>query len=315
MDMNRKRSRFENQLPTPMNPEGTSIWKAMGKMIRGVPGRRPDEPIETVAVKREKLEEQEKDLFVSLGHSSLYLQLNKVKILVDPLLSKYASPFNFTGPKAFDYTNPISIDDFPDPDIVLITHDHYDHLDRAAIKTLKNRAGIFLCPVKVGKILNRWGIDSKVITELKWGEQYNYKDNLEIISTPARHFSGRGMFNRMSTLWSSYVLRTPEKAIFCGGDSGYGPHFKDIGNDYGPFEQSFLECGQYNENWPLIHMMPEETVQAAIDLKTKAFTPIHWGKFALSLHPWEEPIERAKKESSRLKQEISIPIFGSTNYF
>ena len=315
MSIKKNNKRFQNQLPTPMNPEGTSMWKAMGKMIRGVPDRRPENPIETTAVKREELTSNNKDFFITLGHSSLYLQIGESKILVDPLFSKYASPFNFAGPKAFEYTNPITLADFPDPDIVLITHDHYDHLDKSSIRALKEIAGTFICPSGVGKILQKWGVERKRINELGWGDKYNFSGKLEIIAAPARHFSGRGMLNRMSTLWCSYVIRTAGKSVFCGGDSGYGPHFTEIGNNYGPFDHSFLECGQYNENWPLIHMTPEETVQAATDLKTKAFTPVHWGKFALSLHPWDEPVNRIIKESASLNKDIKIPAFGSINYF
>lgn len=306
--------RFSNELPTPMNPEGTSMWKALGKMIKGIEGRRPDHPIKTHPVRRQDMEEIKSDYFIHLGHSGLFIQTEGTRIIIDPVFSRYASPFKAAGPKAFDYTNSYKPDQFPDPDIYLISHDHYDHLDKSTVKSLKNRTGIFVCPLKVGDILQKWGVPEHKIIELNLGEYYSHNDTLRITSGQARHFSGRGLTSRMSTLWSSYIITSGNHNIFFSGDSGYGPHFKDIGDKYGPFGHAFLECGQYNENWPLIHMKPEETVQAAIDLNTNKFTPVHWGKFALSLHPWDEPPKKAEAEAQRLDQKIEIPAFGSINY-
>lgn len=300
--------RFYNEEPTEMNPEGTSFWKAFKQMIKGVPRRRPEELIEN-----EPIRAASEDHFIWLGHSSLFLQLSGQRILVDPVFSKTASPLSFLGPKAFEYKYPYHPNDFPDLDLILISHDHYDHLDRAAIRVFKNRVPKFWVPTGVGKILEKWGVASEKITELHWGENRRLSSNLEIVSQTSRHFSGRGLANRNSTLWCSYVIRHKESRIFFSGDSGYGSHFRSIGQDFGPFDLAFLECGQYNENWPQIHMLPEETVQAALDLGARKFVPIHWGKFALSLHAWDEPPQRAEKEAATKKQSILLPRIGVPN--
>ncbi len=307
------KNKFENIIPTAMNPEGTSMWAALAKMIRGVPGRSPGEAIETIPVDPIELEIIDYDFYLFLGHSSIFIQLEGVRIMIDPVFNSTASPIPFVGPKAFTYTHNYHLNKFPNPDIILISHDHYDHLDKKTIKLLCKGRSTFICPLEVGIILKNWGVDSERIVELDWDDSFTFRNKLTITAKSARHFSGRGILNRMTTLWCSFAIRAGNQNIFYSGDSGYGPHFKDIGEQSGPFNHAFIECGQYNVNWPLIHMMPEETVQAAIDLNTKSFMPIHWSKFALSLHPWDEPPKRAATAAKARNQNIIIPKIGKIN--
>jgi L-ascorbate metabolism protein UlaG (beta-lactamase superfamily) len=168
---------------------------------------------------------------------------------------------------------------------------------------------MFYTSLGVGEHLEYWGIEPERILEFDWWEKQTFIHGLEITATPARHFSGR-LFKRNQSLWSSFVLKTETHSIFIGGDSGYDGVFKTIGEQFGPFDLAILECGQYNDQWPFIHMRPEEAVQACLDLKARAFMPVHWGKFTLSLHPWDEPIERASKKANELKVFMAAPMIG-----
>jgi L-ascorbate metabolism protein UlaG (beta-lactamase superfamily) len=184
--------------------------------------------------------------------------------------------------------------------LVLLSHDHFDHLDYRTILSLKHKTSWYCVPLGVPDHLIKWGIQSSRIIELNWWEKSTEIPGLMLIATPSRHFSGRVGFKMDYTLWCSWVIEYKNMKIFFCGDSGYSDHFKLIGEKYGPFELTMMECGQYNEGWPFIHMNPEEAVHAHIDLKGEKMIPIHWGKFKLSLHSWREPIERAIKEAERL---------------
>ncbi|HEX4850700.1 MAG TPA: MBL fold metallo-hydrolase, partial [Puia sp.] len=197
--------------------------------------------------------------------------------------------------------------------LMILTHDHYDHLDYKTIVALKPMVKQICTSLGVASHLVYWGLDPNCILELDWWESIRMKDNFKLTAAPARHFSGR-TFDRNKTLWSSFVLENDFAKIYIGGDSGYDSHFKVIGEKMGPFELAILESGQYNESWPQIHMMPEETVQAAKDLQAKVLLPVHWGKFALSLHPWNEPIRRVLKEAIILNQEVATPMIGEPFY-
>jgi L-ascorbate metabolism protein UlaG (beta-lactamase superfamily) len=174
---------------------------------------------------------------------------------------------------------------------------------------LKQQVQHFFVPLGVGAHLRRWGIEPQRITQLAWWQSTRINEKLELIATPARHFSGRWV-KRNQSLWASYILRSNAFCLYLGGDSGYDSHFKTIGEQYGPFDLVILENGQYNRHWPFIHMHPEETAQAAVDLKAKALLPVHWGKFSLAMHAWNEPIERVVKKAATLQQQIVIPYFG-----
>ena len=205
---------------------------------------------------------------------------------------------------------PIEIESLPQIDVVILSHDHYDHLDYGSIIKLKDKVGMFYVPLGLGAHLIEWGVPIERVKELDWWEEIVH-DRLVFKCAPAQHFSGRGMTDRMNTLWASWVIQSEKENIFFSGDSGYGNHFKAIGEKYGPFDFAMIECGQYNDLWSDIHMFPEETAQAAVDLEAKRMMPIHWGAFKLALHEWTDPVERVIKKAKELKVEIVVPQIGS----
>lgn len=243
------------------------------------------------------------------GHSTLLIQINGKNVFLDPMLSKVPAPHPMLAGKRFNEKLPMEIDEIPELDAILISHDHYDHLDYSTIVQLKHKTKMFYTPLGVGAHLRAWGVDEEKIRELDWWEEARL-DNITFIATPARHFSGRGLFNRNRTLWCSWVIKSNELSLFFSGDTGYHNTFKEIGDKYGPFDLTMLECGQYNESWANIHMMPEETVQAHKDLKGKALLPIHWAAFKLSAHSWNEPVERVVKQASESNVKIVTPKIG-----
>jgi len=248
----------------------------------------------------------EKTRLTWFGHSAVLLEIEGKKLFLDPMLGDVPAPHPWLGSKRFNDTLPIAIDELPELDAVLISHDHYDHLDYGSISRIKDRVGVFYVPLGIGAHLCSWGVDETKIVELDWWEKINF-EGIKLIATPARHFSGRGLLDRYSTLWCSWVIKGKRDNLFFGGDSGYDNSFKQIGEKYGPFDFAMLECGQYDVQWPEIHMMPEETVQASIDLNSKLLMPIHWGAFKLGLHSWKEPIERALTEAAALEVKLSTP--------
>ncbi|REL34611.1 MBL fold metallo-hydrolase [Thalassotalea euphylliae] len=245
---------------------------------------------------------------VKLGHSSLLLKVNGQVILVDPVFSERASPVQWAGPKRF-HESPIELADIPYVDIVLISHNHYDHLDKGSIAQLKNKTEQFITTLKVGDQLVKWGVDASKIIELDWWQSVNAK-GIEFVAAPTQHFSGRSLFDRDQSFWASFVIRTPETNVFFSGDSGYFSGFKEIGKKYGPFDLTFVETGAYNEAWQGVHMIPEESLKTHLDLKGKVMMPIHNATFDLALHDWDEPLERITKLAEQNDVELSTPVFG-----
>ena len=247
-----------------------------------------------------------------LGHSSLMINIDGYRILTDPVFKKRVS---LLGPTRFNGEVPLNIEQVPRVDAVVISHDHYDHLNKYSVQRLKDKAGKFIVPLGVGTRLTKWGVPREKIIELDWWEEYHYSGNLMFAATPAQHFSGRGLTDRNRTLWSSWVVKTPSHSFFFSGDSGYFSGFKQIGQKYGPFDMTFIECGAYNKSWAHVHMFPEQTVQAHIDLKGKILHPIHWGTFNLALHPWYEPMERLTASAQAKNIMITTPIVGETTRY
>lgn len=248
------------------------------------------------------------------GHSTFLLQIKNKNILIDPMFGKVPAPHPTLGNNRFSKELPIDIEKLPLIDAVLISHDHYDHLDYGSIKKLKDKVKMFYTPLGVGAHLMEWGIGKESIVELDWWQETTFED-LIFRCTPAQHFSGRGLNDRSNTLWSSWIIKSDTDNIFFSGDSGYGPHFKEIGDKFGPFDFAMMECGQYNELWSDIHMFPEETAQAGVDVKAKLIMPIHWGAFKLGMHPWTEPAERVTKKAKELNIKMIIPKIGEPIMF
>lgn len=242
------------------------------------------------------------------GHSAFLFEIEGKRILMDPMLGESASPVSFFG-KRFPYADAIPLDELVAIDAVIISHDHYDHLDYPSIVALKERVGHFYTPLGLGSHLKSWGVDASRITELDWWDEVKH-DDLRIVACPSRHFSGRSIGDNNSTLWASWIIESEHHKLYFSGDGGYASHFKEIGEKEGPFDLAMMECGQYDSAWAEIHMMPEESVQAAMDLGAKQAMPIHWGAFQLGIHSWTDPIERFKKAGDAAGLNLLHPMIG-----
>ena len=281
-------------------------------MVRNVtdksPQAAPSAPIETTPLTREELHNAPDQSLWRLGHSTVLLKLDGKFWLTDPMFAERASPVGFVGPKRF-HSAPIALADLPEIEAVIISHDHYDHLDHDTILAIQDKVGTFVTPLGVGERLIDWGIAASKVRQLDWWEETRIA-GLRLVATPARHFSGRTLLDNDRTLWSSWVLIAPTARVFFSGDSGYFDGFKAIGEKFGPFDVTLLENGAYNEAWADIHMHPEQTVQAHIDLRGKRLVPIHNGTFDLALHAWTEPLEQVTAVSAQRDVAISTPRFG-----
>ncbi len=279
---------FQNQSFTPPLTEGFSMSKIMFEFLfKNFPRTRPNQPIPSVKIDLKALPKNE-DLLVWFGHSSYFIQLDGLSFLIDPVFSGNASPIKNTN-KSFQGSDIYSVNDLPSIDYLLITHDHYDHLDYPTIKQLKGKFEKVICGLGVGEHLELWGIDSTKIIEKDWYEEEKLNNDIQLFTAPTRHFSGR-LFHRNNTLWLSFVLKSSKLKLYLGGDSGYDRHFKELGEKFGFFDLAILDNGQYNVAWQAIHMLPSEGLQAARDLNAKRLFPAHSSKFKLANHPWDEPL-------------------------
>ena len=303
-----KNDRFQNLVGTPtLAKDASYVGMMVDFMSKGV-DREPSKDLPVVRTDLKTLK-NEQPTIVWFGHSSFLVQMKGRNILVDPIFSLRPSPVQYVGSKSYPGTMAFTPGDFPHIDAIIISHDHYDHLDYNTITAMKERTDLFCVPLGVSEHLLHWGVAQEKIREFDWWDSMTLFDDFQLTSTPARHFSGRG-FQRDKTLWSSYALVTPGYKIFIGGDSGYDSSFKTIGEKFGQFDIAMLECGQYDKQWPNIHMMPEETVQAAKDLNAQVLLPVHWGKFTLALHPWSEPVRRALNHAEKLGVNVTTPLIG-----
>ncbi|WP_234974712.1 MBL fold metallo-hydrolase [Tenacibaculum agarivorans] len=308
---NYKNGQFINIGGVKNEMSGSDMIKAIGGMFKSIPNAKPNTLLNSNKIDSTNIANYNgKTRFIWFGHSTFLLQMNDKNILIDPMFGEVPAPHPLLGGKRFSKGLPIEIEKLPKIDAVIISHDHYDHLDYNSIKKLKNKVDQFFTPLGVGSHLKEWGVEQNRIIELDWWEQVKI-ENITFISTPAQHFSGRGLSDRDQTLWCSWIIQSQTENIFFSGDSGYGEHFKEIGDEYGPFDLAMMECGQYNELWPEIHMFPEETAQAGVDIRAKKIMPIHWGAFKLAQHSWTDPIERVIQKAKELKIEVVTPEIGT----
>ncbi|AKD04198.1 MBL fold metallo-hydrolase [Pontibacter korlensis] len=308
---NYRQGEFKNPVETNMDIGFKGYVEMISSRLFGSDENlRPDWelPVQAIDSSRISAKQDTATVITWLGHSAFLVQIDGKRLLLDPMMGNRASPISFMGPERFSAL-PISVEELPAIDAVLISHDHYDHLDYGSIKKLNEKTKHFYVALGVGAHLESWGIPANKITEMDWWQETSFK-GLTFAATPSRHFSGRGLTDRMKTLWTSWVILGKKDRIYFSGDSGYFDGFAEIGNKYGPFDITLMECGQYDELWPNIHMMPEQTVQAHLDLKGKLLMPIHWGAFALAMHSWTDPIERVTERAQELKVPITTPRIG-----
>lgn len=302
--------KFMNLEETTMNINLHSLPKLLYKQFFQTKGREPKNPIPIEPFNKEAfLAHSDKTKFIWYGHSVVLMRMNGKTLLIDPMLGPDAAPIAPFKSKRFSDNSLSLIEQFPDIDLVLLTHDHYDHLDLASMELLIPKAKQFYVALGCERHLTSWGVDKKQIREFDWWDHVNF-EGIEITFTPTRHFSGRGLRDRAKSLWGGWVFKTDKESIYFSGDGGYGDHFKEVGEKLGPFDFGLMECGQYNENWHQIHMYPEEAIQAALDAKVTKVMAVHWAGFTLAQHSWKEPIERFTKEAQAQNLRYITPKIG-----
>ncbi|WP_455926287.1 MBL fold metallo-hydrolase [Pseudomonas putida] len=277
-------------------------------LLRKPPGTRPHREIPVQDLDREQLLVSPDGSLWRLGHSTLLLKLRGRFFITDPVFSDRASPVQWAGPKRF-HPPPLGIAQLPPITAVILSHDHYDHLDEDAIRQLADKTECFLTTLGVGDRLIEWGIPAAKVRQLDWWQETEVAGT-RFAATPTQHFSGRSLFDSNSTLWASWVIMEPDLRIFFSGDSGYFDGFKQIGERYGPFDLTLMETGAYNVNWPSVHMQPEESLQAHLDVRGRVLLPIHNGTFDLSSHDWEEPFQRIVALAQAKGVPVSTPQMG-----
>lgn len=311
---NYKDGKFINKKEINMDMKFSDMVSMMFKFFRSDKGTVPETPVDVQKIDSTSIANyRDTPRLIWFGHSTFLLQMAEKNILIDPMLGEVPAPHPMLGTKRFSKELPIAIEQLPHIDAVVISHDHYDHLDYNSIQKLKSKVAMFYTPLGVSAHLQEWGVDKARIKELDWWQEVQH-EGITFKCAPARHFSGRGFGDRFQTLWSSWVIQSEDTNIFFSGDSGYGDHFKTIGETYGPFDFAMMECGQYNKLWPEVHMFPEETAQAGLDVKAKRIMPIHWGAFKLAMHTWTDPIERVAKKAKELQIDLVAPQIGEPVY-
>ena len=242
-----------------------------------------------------------------LGHSTILLNIDGNIIMFDPIFSDAASPFPFMAKR---YQSPvIKLRSLPAIDYIVISHDHYDHLDKGTIEYFRDKQTKFFVPLGVGSHLRYWGIQRERITELDWWDERSI-DGLRFVATPAQHWSGRILGRRNRTLWASWVVVSSAQRVYFSGDTGYNTHFKEIGDAWGPFDVAYIDSGQYNEMWAGSHVLPKYFTQTFQDLRAKLYFPIHWAMFNISVHPWQEPAEKLQSEAAAGRIKLTTPRLG-----
>jgi L-ascorbate metabolism protein UlaG (beta-lactamase superfamily) len=303
-----KNGTFQNVGHTDVMRPGASYPKVLFEALSRPKTTKPDQTLPSVRLDLNGLPDGTPQI-IWFGHSSYLIAHNGFRILVDPVMFGTSSPVSFIA-RPFPITTRYSARDIPPIDLLIISHDHYDHLDFVTLTALKDKIRRVVCPLGVSSHLMYWGFSASIITELAWNGELSVAKDISMTALPARHFSGRTLA-RNKTQWSSYALALHEYKLFLGGDSGYDNQFKIIGDKHGPFHIAMLECGQYGVDWPTIHMFPEETAQAAIDLRAQQLLPVHWGRYVLANHPWAEPVERLVRAAKGAPFSLATPDIGA----
>lgn len=301
---------FDNPLPEKPIPFFSTLWA----WVKGAPHERPKEPPPLVRkAAADFATPPGSGLRITwLGHSSQLVEIDGHRLLLDPIWAKRASPFSTMGPARF-HDHPLPVSELPKLDAVVISHDHYDHLERGAITALNRRGVRFVVPLGVGAHLEHWGVPPKRIVELDWWSSVEV-GRLTLVATPARHFSGRSvtMSDRNKTLWAGWAILGPKHRVFYSGDTAMFPGFREIGRRLGPFDATMIEVGAYNARWADVHLGPEQAVTAHRQLRGKVFFPVHWGTFSLGIHSWTEPVERVLVAARRKGVDVAIPRPGQS---
>lgn len=303
---------FQNLSPITVMKEGGGIISSSLKFIFS--DRSLATPQKSVPIVKTDLKalDPAKDVVIWLGHSSYFIRLHGKTILIDPVLSENAAPIPWAN-RAFNGSNIYTPDDFPEIDFLLISHDHWDHLDHPTVKALQNRVKQVVTGLGVGAHFERWGYDDSIVHELDWYEQMHRDADITVHYLPAQHFSGRS-FKRNQTLWGGFAIVTPKHKLFFSGDSGYASHFSEIGKRFDGFDLVMLDSGQYDDDWPAVHMTPEQASQAASDLQAKSLLPGHIGKFSIAHHSWDDPFKRNYSAAQQADYQLLSPMIGQPFY-
>lgn len=308
---NFKRGRFVNRLPAKQPP----FFETLGEWMKGSQHTSPGKG-EVPVVNRTKTDFAElpsSGLRITwLGHSTTLVEIDGIRILFDPIWSERSSPFSFAGPKRF-FAPPLGLEELPEIDAVLISHDHFDHLDKATIEQLAPRISRFIAPLGVAARLASFGVDQTKIVELDWWDATQV-EHLRVVATPARHFSGRSlvMADRNQTLWAGFALVGPDHRVYYSGDTGMFPGFEEIGQQLGPFDAALIEVGAYNKLWADLHLGPEQAMKAAELVRAQLLIPVHYATFDLAMHSWTEPAERLLVASQNSRVPLTLPIPGES---
>lgn len=317
---NWKNGMFRNLEKTDMVTGPLQIGRIIYKQLTYGKEGEPTQPLPVLPFdKNSFLAPSEKAKFIWYGHSVVFMRMNEQTLLIDPMLGGNTTPIAPIANKRFSENTLQLIDGFPEIDLLLLTHDHYDHLDFDSIQKLKHKTQKYFVALGIKRHLVRWGVAPDLITEFDWWDNQSF-ENINITFTPTRHFSGRGLTDRNKSLWGGWAFENKNENIWFSGDGGYGQHFKEVGKRLGPFDFGFMECGQYNEEWRPIHLFPNESVQAAIDAGAKKIMPVHWAGFNLSFqHTWYEPGNDFAKFATKKNIDFILPslgmLFNTTNDF
>ncbi len=302
---------FRNLMPTQTAINWKQLPGIICKQIKGHPKGYPTDSLHVERFDQKKFLDSSSDTkFIWYGHSAVLMRINGLNVLIDPMLGPDASPIAPTKTRRFSGNTLSLIDDLPEIDLMLLSHDHYDHLDFESIRRLQQKTKKYFVALGVKRHLVSWGIEADAVTEFDWWHQHVLGDML-ITFTPTRHFSGRGLSSLSKCLWGGWAIRSAKENIWFSGDSGYGDHFKEIGEKLGPFDFAMMECGQYNDDWPEIHMFPDQSVQAALDAGVRKAMPVHWAGFNLSYqHGWSEPADVFVDHANNTSLDVLTPQLG-----